>query len=142
VARAWELVALLPMLSAALAVGLAGDGGVTASFSADPPRGEHHVDRAEDVLHAVAVMFNSASVKQKAGFRRPPPIGGLVQRLFADAGSFRGASRRPLANVLGDLLEPGRPPFNEVVVDPIVLDHQVQYAVEQRHVPARLDRQK
>ena len=44
-------------------------------------------------------------------------------------------------HVLGDRLEADGVLLDEVVVEPVVLDHQVQDAVEQRDVAARLDRQ-
>ena len=80
VAPARELVALLPVLAAALAVGLADDGAVAALGLADAAGGEHEVDRAERVLHAVGVVLDAAGVEEEAGLRRPPPLGGLADR--------------------------------------------------------------
>ena len=47
VAAAGELVALLAVLAAALAVALAGDRRVAAARPADPPRRQHDVDRRQ-----------------------------------------------------------------------------------------------
>ena len=44
--------------------------------------------------------------------------------------------------MLGDRLEADRVLLNELVIEPIVFDHQVQNAVEERDVAAGLDRQK
>ena len=78
-----KLVAFLSMLAATLSIGLAGDRRVAAVFAADASRGQHDVDRAEHVLHAMAVMFDAAGVHQKTGFRRSPPFGGLADRRSA-----------------------------------------------------------
>ena len=54
----------------------------------------------------------------------------------------RRAARRPLANMLGHGRRTRRVWLvDELVIEPVVLDHQMQDAVEQRHVAARLDRQ-
>ena len=50
-------------------------------------------------------------------------------------------ARRPLLDVFGDCLEADRVLLDEFVVEPVVLDHQVENAVEQRHIAAGLDRQ-
>ena len=62
IACAGKLVTLLPMLASSLAIGLARDRRIAAVFAADASGGEHDVDRAQHVLHAVAVMFNAAGV--------------------------------------------------------------------------------
>ena len=51
---------------------------------------------------------------------------------------FRGVHS---LTVLGHLLEADRVVADEVVIEPVVLDHQVQDAGEQGGVAARLDRQ-
>ena len=94
------------------------------------------------VLHAVRVVLDAAGVQQEAGLRRAPPLGRLPDRPLGDAGHLGRPPRRPLA-------ARARPPaskptvccVDEVVVEPVVLDHQVQDAVEQGGVAARLDRQ-
>ena len=72
-----KLIALLAVLAAALAVGLADDGAVAALRLADAAGREHEVDRAERVLHAVRVVLDAARVKEEAGLRRAPPFGRL-----------------------------------------------------------------
>src|SRR5262249_47969308 len=51
VAPTRKLIALLPMLASALAVGLAGDRAVSALGFSDASRGEHEIDRPERVLY-------------------------------------------------------------------------------------------
>ena len=62
-------------------------------------------------------------------------------RALGDAGHLgrpRAASSR---RRLGDRVEADGVRVDEVVIEPVVLDHQVQDAVEQRDVAAGLDRQ-
>ena len=141
VPAAGELVGLLAVLAPALAVALAGDGRVAAARPADPPAGEHDVDRREAVIHAVGVLLHPPGVHQVAGLRRPPPLGRLADRLLGDPGHLGRLPRGPLAHRLGRLLEPDGVVVDEVVVEPVVLDHQVEDAGEQRGVAAGLDRE-
>src|SRR5690606_24492753 len=103
---AGELVALLPVLAAPLTVRLAGDRCIPASFTADAPGSEDDVDRPQHVLHAVAVVLNSASMQQKARPGRPPPLGRLSDPPFGDARHLSRACRGPLTDALGELVEP------------------------------------
>src|ERR1051326_1616452 len=141
VAPAGELVALLPVLAAALAVALADDGAVRAVRPADAPRGENDVDRGEAVLHAVRVVLDAARVHEEARLRRPPQLRRRADRLLRDAGDLGGALRRPLLHVLGDRVEADGVLLDEVVIEPVVLDHQMEDAVEERDVAAGLDRE-
>ena len=90
VACAGQLVALLAVFAAALPVALTGDGGVTAVFAADASRSQHDIDRAHDVLHAVAVVFDAARVHEETGAGCAPPFGRLPDAFFGDAGHFGG----------------------------------------------------
>jgi len=135
-----ELIALLSVLAAALAVALAGDGRVPAVPAPDPAGGEHQVDGAEHVLHAVAVVLDAARVHEIAGARRPPPFRGLADRLLGNAGDLGRARGGPLAHRRGHLLEAHRVILDEPVVQPVVLDHEVENAVAEGDVPAGLDR--
>src|SRR5690349_8967184 len=105
VAPAGELIALLPVLAAALPVGLASNRAVAALGFAEAPGREYEVDRPQRVLHAVGMMFDAAGVKQKARLRLAPPLGGLAQRALGDAAYLGRACRRPLFAVFRDLLE-------------------------------------
>ena len=93
------------------------------------------------VLHAVRVVLDAAGVKEEAGLRRAPPLGGLHQCALRHAGHLRGPRQRPLAAVLGDLLEADRVRVDERVVEPVALDHDLQHAGKERRVASRLHRQ-
>src|SRR5690606_26391888 len=105
VAAARQLVALLAVLAATLAVALAGDRRVATVWASDASRGQHDVDRAEHVRHAVRVVFEAAGVHQKAGLGGAPPLGGYSNRLLRDAGHLGGAPRGPGPDLLAHALE-------------------------------------
>ena len=86
-------------------------------------------------------MLDAARVEEEARLRRAPPLGGLHQRTLRHAGHLRGPRQRPLAAVLGDLLEADRVRVDERVIEPVALDHDLQHAGEQRRVAPRLHRQ-
>ena len=65
----------------------------------------------------------------------------LPNRALADAGHFRRAARRPLRDFFGHILKTDGVIVDEIMIEPIVFDHQMQHAVEQGDVAARLDRQ-
>ena len=121
-----QLIALLAVLAAALAVGLADDRAVAALRLADAAGREHEVDRAERVLHAVGVVLDAARVEQEARLRGAPQLGGLAERALGHAGDLRGARERPLLAVLGDRVEADGVRVDELAIDPAVLDHQVR----------------
>ena len=141
VPQARQLIAFLAVLPTALAVGLADDGAVAALRTADPAGGEHEVDGAERVLHAVGVMLDAARVEEKARPGGAPHLGGLLDRAPGHAGDFRGPGERPLAAVVRDLFESDGVLGDEGVIDPVALDHDLQHTGEQRGIAARLDRQ-
>ena len=55
-----------------------GDGGVAAAGLADAARGQHHVDAAEDVVHALGLVLDAPGVQQEAGLGLAPHAGGLL----------------------------------------------------------------
>ena len=62
--------------------------------------------------------------------------------LLGDAGDFgRLAAASTRCTCSATCVEADRVLLDELVIEPVVLDHQVQDAVEQRDVAARLDRQ-
>ena len=136
VAAAGQLVALLAVLAAALAVGLAGDGGVAAALAADSARRQHHVDGAKAVLDAVAVVLDAAGVQEEARRRRAPQLRRPPDGALGDPRHLGGAARRPVADLLRHLVETDGVLADEIVVEPVVFDHQVQDAVEQGDVAA------
>src|SRR5262249_33081502 len=137
VPHAGKLVALLAVLAPTLAVRLAGDRPVAATLAADPPRGEHDVDPAQAVLHAVAVVLYAPGVEQEARLRGAPPLGGLLDGPLRYARHLRGTRGRPLGDGARHLLEAGRVALDERVIEPVVLDHQVEDAREEGDVASR-----
>ena len=109
---------------------MAGQRAVGAIRFADSAGGEHDVDRAEHVLYAVAVMLHAAGMQQVAGRRFAPPLSRLTDRSFGDARDLCRPRRRPRADMFGDLLKTDGMLFDELVIEPVMLDHQVQDAVE------------
>jgi hypothetical protein len=142
VARAGQLIAFLSVFASPLPVPLSGDRRVTAVRASDPPRREHEVDRAEHILHAVAVMFDAARMHQETCLRGAPPLGGLADRFFRDAGHLSRARGRPFLHRRSNLVKADGGVVDEIVVEPIVFDHQMQNAVEERDIAPGLDRQK
>ncbi len=141
VAAAGKLVALLAVFAPTLAVALAGDGGVTAVGPADAPRGQHHVDRPQHILHPFAVMLNAAGVHEEAGAGCAPHFGRLPDASFGDASHLRRVGRCPLLHMFGHRCKTNSMVVDEVVIQPIIGDHQVQDAIEEGDVSPRLDGQ-
>src|SRR5262249_32679331 len=126
----------------ALAVALSGDGGIAAALAPDAPGSQHDVDCAEDVLDAMRVMLDAARMQEEARFRRSPNFGCLPDRALGDAGDFRRARGSPLVDVRGDGIETNGVVVDEVMIEPVVLDHQAQNAVKKGDVAPGLDREK
>ncbi len=141
VTPAWELIAFLAVLATALPVGLSHDGAVATLRFADPSRCKHEVDRAERVLHAVRVVLDPACVEEEARLRGSPPLGGLHQGTLRHAGHLGGPRQRPLPAILRDLLEADRMRVDERVIEPVVLNHDLQHACKEGRVTSRLHRQ-
>ena len=90
----------------------------------------------------MGVVLDAAGVHQEAGLARCPttrPPGGSSRSAMPVTSAVRRGVQS--LDVLGDLLETDGVRGDEVVIEPVVLDHQVQDAVEQRDVAAGLDRQ-
>ena len=71
----------------------------------------------------------------------PHQFRGLADGTLGDPRHFSGATRRPVADMLGNLLEADGVFLDESMIEPVVLDHQVQNAVEQGDVTPRFDGQ-
>ena len=78
VAVAGQLVALVAVLAAALAVALPGDRRHAATGLAELAGGEPEVDRGEHVVDALGVLLDAAGVQHHPGRRRAPQLGGLL----------------------------------------------------------------
>src|SRR5262249_51267042 len=61
-----QLVSLLSVFAAALPIALAGDRAISATAAADLAGGKNDVDIAQDVIGAVRMMFDAASVHDHA----------------------------------------------------------------------------
>ncbi len=127
VTAARELVAFLAVLAPALAVPLAGDCAVSAAGAADSPRGQDDVDRPQDVDDPVTVLLHATGVHQVAGFRGAPELGRLSDRLLGDPGHRRrsacGVHSRTASATASN---PHGVVSDELMVEPVVLDHQVE----------------
>ena len=137
VPRARQLVTLLSVFSSALSIGLPGNGGVTAVPATDATGREDNIDGSQAILHAIAVMLNASCVQQKTLRGLPPEFGRLHEFFLRDPTFFGRAIERPLIHMFGELLEARRMLPDEVMVDPVPLDHDPQHAVEQRGVTPR-----
>ena len=107
VAPAGKLIALLPVLAAALAVGLTDDRAVAALRLADAAGGEHEIDRAERVLDAVASGARCrARGRGSCVFAVPHHSAACRIARSGDAGDLGGSRGVHCAAVLRDCLEP------------------------------------
>src|SRR5262249_42741524 len=121
-----QLIALLAVLTTTLAIGLSRDSRIPAAFASDTSRCQHDIDGAETVLDAVTVMLDAARVHEKTGFCSTPPFGRLSNRFFGNTGYFRGVCRCPLLHARCELFEAGCVIANELMIKPVVLNHQMQ----------------
>ena len=138
VAPARKLIALLAVLAPALAVGLADDGAVAAVGTADTPGRKHQIDRAKRVLHAVRVVLDAAGMEQKTRARLRPHFGRLFDRAAGHAGDLGRLFDRPFAAVRRHRVEARRVRGDELLIDPVVLDHDLQHSGEERRIAAGL----
>jgi hypothetical protein len=63
VAAARELITFLALFASALAIALAGDHGVTASFTTDASRSNDEINRCHAILNALGVVFYAAGMQ-------------------------------------------------------------------------------
>ena len=120
VAVAGELVALVAVLAAALAVALAGDRRHAAARLAELAGRQTEVDRGEHVVDALGVLLDAAGVQQHPGRRRAPPLGGLLDARRGHAGDLGRPRRGHVGDRGGGLVEADGVGVDEVVVEPVV----------------------
>ena len=137
VAPAGKLLRLLTVLPPPLPVALTDDSSVRAARFSDAAGREDDVDGGEAILDAVRMVLDAARVHEEARFRGAPKFRRRANALLRDTRDFRRAARRPLLDVL---VEADGVLLDELVIEPVVLDHEVKDAVEQRHVAAGLHR--
>src|SRR5207249_2452499 len=70
----------LPVLPPALAIPLAGDGRVSATWLANLAGGQDEVDTRQTVFRSLGMMFNAPGVQEHGGRRRAPPLRRLNNR--------------------------------------------------------------
>src|ERR1019366_2490471 len=128
IAPSGKLVALLSVLASALSVALPDDGSITAIRLSDAAGGEHDVDRGEAVLDAVRMVLDSSRVHEETRLGRSPQFRRRANRLLGDPGHLGRAARRPLRDMLRDRFEAGGVLLDEIVIDPVVLDHELEDA--------------
>src|SRR5207249_1375246 len=80
VPSARELVTTLPVLPPTLAIPLAGDGRVPATWLANLAGGQDEVDTRQTVFRSLSMMFNAPGVQEHGGGRRAPPLRRLDNR--------------------------------------------------------------
>ncbi len=87
------------------------------------------------------MVLDPAGVHEEAGLGRAPPFRRLTDQPLGDTGYLGGLGGVPGSHVLGNLVEANGELLDEGPVDPPLLDHQVEHAVEQGDVTPRFDRQ-
>ena len=131
-ALARELVALLAVLAAALAVALAGDHHAARALAADVAGGERQVDDGEDVLDALRLVLDAARVQRHRAVRLAEPARGLLDRLGRHAGHLRRPPRIVGLDRRGDGVEAGRVRVDERAVLEAVAQDDVEDAHQER----------
>src|SRR6185369_1679792 len=129
------------MLPSPLPVRLTGNRRIAAGLASDPAGSEHDIDRSQAVLYAMAVVLDAAGMHEKAGLCGPPPFRGLSNYAFGNSRYLRRSLWNPLSHGGADIVEANRMLANEVVVEPVVFDHQMENPVEQRRVAPWFDGQ-
>ncbi len=141
VAVAGELVALVAVLAAALAVALPGDRGDTAPRLTELAGGQTEVDRRDHVVDALGVLLDASGVEQHAGGGRAPQLGDLLDPRCVDARDIGCPARCHGGDGCGCLVESGGVGVDEGVVEPVVTDQLVEHGPEQAEsVPGRTPR--
>ena len=98
VAVAGQLIALVAVLAAALAVALPGDRRDPAARFAELAGGQPEVDRREHVVDTLGVLLDAAGVQHHPRRRRAPQFRGLLDPRRRDAGD----PGRPRRGHVGD----------------------------------------
>jgi hypothetical protein len=138
-----QLVGLLAVLTAALAVSLPGDGAVTTSFRADQAEDQRHVDGSSDGVGAVGVLFRTAPGEHEsataAAVRR-----GIRERArhapqlrLGHSGDRRDSLRPPLADTAADRVQARGARLEIALVVQALGEDHVQEAEEEDQVCSR-----
>ena len=141
IAGAGQEVAFLAVLAPALAVALAGDRGVAATRPADAPGGQHDIDGPQQFCTPWLWCSMPRACMRKLVFAVPHHSAALPDGPLGDAGDLGRSPRGPLLDLRSRLLEADRMLLDELVIEPVVFDHEVQNALKQSDVAAGLDGQ-
>ena len=134
---AGKLVALLPMLTAALAVALAGDHGGPGALASDISGGQSNVDHRQAILHAFGLVLQSASVHHDGPLRFADPVRGLLDGLRRHACHFSHSCADPTLGGLGHGLKAGGVLVDEFAILQAVTQDDVQHSHQQCEIGAR-----
>ena len=122
-----ELVALVAVLPAPLAVALTGDGVDPTPGLSVLAGGETEVDAGEHVVDALGVVLDPPGVKQHPGGCGAPQFGRLFDPGGGDSGDLCRPCRRGVRDRLGRVLESVGVISDELVVEPVPLDQDVEH---------------
>src|SRR5262249_2394927 len=89
----------------------------------------------------MTVVFNAPRMEQETGFRLAPPFCRPPNCAFRDAGDFSSLLWVPCPDMFSHRFESNRLLIDEVVVEPVIFDHQMQNSIEESNVSSRFDRQ-
>src|ERR1700687_3278648 len=101
----WKLVALLPMLTAALAVSLAGNHRGTRTLAPNISSSQSNVEHGQAIFHALGLMLESTSVHHNGALRFADPTRGLLDGLRRHPRHFTYFAQIPLLGRFGDRLK-------------------------------------
>ena len=139
-ALARQLVALLAVLAAALAVALAGDHDAAGAFPPDVSGGERNGADGFAVLDALGVVLDAAGVQNHGAAGFADPMRRALDGVGRNAADFGCALRVPGLGRFGGLLEAGGVRVDELPIGESVANDDVQHGQEQRQVGAGADR--
>src|ERR1700722_14477807 len=92
-AIARQLIGLLPVLAAALAVALTGHAAVAGEPLARLSERQHEDDEREHIVHAVALLLGAAAGERHQARRAPAEFSDLLDLLCGDPGNALDAIR-------------------------------------------------
>ncbi len=128
-------------LASAHRVRLAGQGQRAGAGPPDVPGREAEVDQRLVLQRADGRLVRAHRPQHHRALRRAEAVRDVLDRAGVDPAHRRRALRRPLGGDRERVVEPGRVPFEEGVVEqPVALEH-VQQRVQQRQVGAGTDLQ-
>ncbi len=135
-AIAGQLVGLLAVLTAALAVALPGDATVPAAGTADLPQRQREIDEGEGVVDAARLLFRAPTGEDHRRGRRAEHVRGRDQIVLGHSRQLRDACRVVGVHHRADVFESFGACRDVALVDQAVADADVEEAVGERRVGA------